>query len=94
MTRLLALLLFALLIGLAARQLLLRARRSPIGQLVASIWRSGVARDAAAVAPGAPDASVTVLVPCGGCGVHVPVDRTVRGNGSRLCERCAGGPGG
>ena len=91
MTRLLALILLALLIGLAARRLLLRARRSPMGQLVEAIWRSGatVREDAGAV-PRQAGGSTTPLVPCGGCGVHVPADRTVRPDGRPLCARCAG----
>jgi hypothetical protein len=92
MTRILALLLLVVLLGLAARLLLLRARRSPLGQLVETIWRAGSAGGGGVVAaPRSGEARVAgALVRCPGCGVHVPVERMlVSADGVRLCHRCA-----
>jgi hypothetical protein len=88
MTRVLALLLLAVLVVLAARRLLLRARRSPLGQLAEAVWRAGATP--AETAAGEPPASAA-LAACDGCGVHVPVERLGATRRGRLCDRCRAG---
>ncbi|HVS14484.1 MAG TPA: hypothetical protein VMV46_11190 [Thermoanaerobaculia bacterium] len=87
MIRILALLLLAVLVVLAARRLLLRARRSPLGQLAETLWRSQASPPAPPDRGGERQAGAA-LYACDRCGVHVPVERLRATRGGRLCERC------